>query len=145
MKRTGIRVFIIIISTILLLSCIACSTENTNSKPAASTPRSNTPKPSPKQVSESEMISLAKDFVWGHRNMFKVSGIKNISNMEIASATVINKSAQIVNVKGNFYGLDEYGTIIGKYVFDWDIEIVTSSKGMSRATYNAGPSITKKY
>ena len=143
MKNALTKALVVVISAILLITCAACSM---HSESVSSTPRGAISKPTPIVLSENEQISLAVNYVKAHKEDMRYyahAGIKTISNLEIASATV--QSHGIVIVKGNFWGLDDYGTVIGKFIFEWKIVVVDGTQSKPYATVNSHATVTKKY
>lgn len=132
MKKEQMKILVLIISIILLVSSAACNTQSesassTHSESASSMTSSATLEPTPKKLSRQEKISFAEDYVIENKNELikrvkwvADNDVTKISNLDISSAEVFSNT---VTLKGNFYGLDDYGTVVGRYIFEWRITI----------------------
>ena len=83
-----------------------------------------------KEMGAIEAKELARDYVFDNEMRFihAVNGISSIKYLDIASIEFSEfhtaSSPEIeFTVKGNFFGHDEYGSLVDQYVFSWDIQV----------------------
>lgn len=88
-----------------------------------------------KEIGAIEAKELASDYVINNEwyfisavNIYAVKDISSIKYLDIASIEFSEfhtaSSPEIeFTVKGNFFGYDEYGSLVDQYVFSWDIQV----------------------
>ncbi|MBQ4423739.1 MAG: hypothetical protein II872_05415 [Clostridia bacterium] len=141
-QKKIIRTVVFLICLFMLLGCTSISDVSEQQTPK-NTPHRVTPAPTENTLSDSERKSEAIKYVKSHYDdlaFYALDGLKSVSNVEIASMEI--KYGSVI-VKGNFWGLDAYGTVVGKYVFDWKINFDKSGNYWYTTAYR--PDVTKKY
>lgn len=133
------KLFVHIIVCLLLVALFSVGCANvshSSGKSEPTTPRiAATPRVTaePTEIPDYKKISIAKDFAYLYQNMLDWNapyGVDHFSTVSIGSASV-NKDGLVV-VKGICYGKDEYGRSVGRYTFEWKIEVDKAGWGNSR-------------
>jgi hypothetical protein len=128
-----LAVVIALIFAMLILGCINPSASQNRIQNQPTTSPVITPIPQPTEIPDYKKISIAKDFAYLYQDMLDWNapyGVDHFSTVSIGSASV-NKDGLVV-VKGICYGKDEYGRSVGRYTFEWKIEVDKAGWGNSR-------------
>ena len=130
----------ITISLTLILFVSGCDTypqSSTKNEPAKSTTEkptiiaTNKPvitaEPTPKKIGESKAIEISENYAYNNTDILTrtVKSVSSVKHLKISSAQKEKKELgyYYIELKGNFYGMDEYGMVEGRYAFEWTIRV----------------------
>lgn len=119
-----VLICVVLIVIMLLGGCMLCGSNRTQQNSTNNTNTKN------EVLTDSKAEQLAEQFAISHggswaRHVPNASGIKMLS---VSSTTIKERTDQyiVVVVKGSFYAEDDYGRNLGKYIYDWTVDVYPS-------------------
>lgn len=135
--RKSASIIAVIIFLLLILMLVGCAEEKIEAPVATPTPARATAVPI-KEMSEQEarrilQNSLAEEyarmFVKSESKLLGCNDIRsfNVSSIELTRTT---DTTFCFTLHGSFYGVDKYGSSLGRFIFDYDVSVDRNSGEM---------------